>query len=225
MFQANSENQDQLVELLEKSIQQGATFSAGMQDAPHFEHVVMKHMADAWVARPWMMCLFMFFFRAILHFQERRLEAFSKIPSAALERQNELVQKLCFAAHYGRLANASQRAWCFIEIKRYGISHFDAPFMVWSGTLHVKTQQIRFGHWDWISGFFIMTPLYFLVLLTICTCMCGCLSPAAKAFSATVYLAEIVFLFKFYKSQSFDVYKIGSKYFKANGWGFTPLPR
>ena len=81
------------------------------------------------------------------------------------------------------------------------------------------------GHWDWIGGFFLMTPLYFLVLVAMATCMCECLSPLTKSICATVYFAEIVFMFKFYKAQSFDVYKIGSKYFKAQGWGFTPVPR
>lgn len=226
MFQADSEDQDRLVELLEKSLQrQSATFSSDMHDAVSFEHVVMEKMADAWVARPWMMCLFMFFFRAMLSFQERRLETIIQVPSPQFEAQRERVAKLRFAARYGRLANASQRIWCITQLERYGISHFDAPFLIWSGTLQLTKRRVFFGHWDWISGFFIMTPVYFLVLCAIATFMCECMSLSTKAFSAMVYFGEIVILFKFYKSQSFDVYKIGSRYFKAQGWGFTPSPR
>ena len=68
-----------------------------------------------------------------------------------------------------------------------------------------------------------MAPLFALALAAACTCMCACLTPQVKALAVTYYLAEIVFIFNIYKSQSFDVFKVGSKYFKPNGLKLSPL--
>ena len=224
MFNETPERQEHLVKFLEE-FRRMPGFCTDAQSQNNFRAVVMRHMAGAWVARPWLMCLFMYFYRLLLNYHEYKLRSATNCSWPEIGRRKELIEKFRFAANYGRLANAEQRAWCKTEIKRYGISPLDAPFMVWSGTIHVKKQRVMFGHWDWIGGFFLMTPLYYLIVVAVATCLCECLSPLTKSICATVYLAEIIFLFKFYKAQSFDVYKIGSKYFKAQGWGFTPILR
>lgn len=224
MFEDTPEKQEHLVKFLE-GFQCMPGFGADAQSKNNFRAAVMGHMAGVWVARPWLMCLFLYCYRLAQHFHEYKLRSDVNLSQIEIVKRRELIEMFRFAASYGRIANAEQRTWCLAQIKRYGISQLDAPFMVWSGTIHVKKQRVMFGHWDWIGGFFLMTPLYVLVLVAIATCLCECLSPLTKSICATVYLAEIIFLFKFYKAQSFDVYKIGSKYFKAQGWGFTPVPR
>ncbi|MBC7751552.1 MAG: hypothetical protein H7Z73_07500 [Candidatus Saccharibacteria bacterium] len=222
MTQMNQDDQDKLAELLEKSTKHAGTFDSADRDFALFKSKVMKDMSVAWVARPWIMCLLMFVYRVIVNFQERKLNALPRFANAARAAQEETVEKFRFAANFGRPANPTQRKWCLDQVHLYGITYFDAPFLVWSGTLQFKKEKIIFGKWDLISGIVSMFPLLLLIFIAYCTCLCDCLSPASKAISVTVYLAEIIFLFKFYKAQSFDVYKIGSKYFKANGWGFTP---
>ena len=224
MFEETPEKQEHLVKFLEE-FQCIPKLSADKRIAENFKTAVMKHMADAWVARPWLMCLFMYFYQLALRFHEYKLRSAVNLTLIEIARRRELIDKFRFAANYGRLAKAEQRTWCFAQIKRYGISQLDAPFMVWSGTINVNKQRVMFGHWDWIGGVFLMVPVCFLGLMGIATCLCESLPLLARSICATIYLVEVIFLFEFYKAQSFDVYKIGSKYFKAQGWGFTPAPR
>ncbi|MDO8653474.1 MAG: hypothetical protein Q7R66_14915 [Undibacterium sp.] len=222
MTRMSQDDQEKLLAQVKKSARKVGTFNSGDQDIEQFKSEVINDMLAARGVRPWIMCLFMSIYGVIVNFQERKLNALPRFENDARATQEEIIERFRFAANFGRPANATQRKYCFDQIKRFGISPFDAPFLVWSGTMQLKNQKIVFGNWDWISGFIIMVPLYFLIFFAVCTCLCDCLSPATKAFNATIYLAEIVLLFNFYKAQSFDVYKIGSKYFKAHGWGFTP---
>lgn len=123
---------------------------------------------------------------------------------------------------FGRLADTSQRAWCRAEIERLGIAYFDAPILVWSRTIDYRRRRIYFGHWDWIVGVLSMLQVCFLMFMTLAICLCPCVATEDKVLYGMAYAMLTVYVFQKYKGKTFDVYKIGTKYFKSQGWTLTP---
>jgi hypothetical protein len=178
-----------------------------------------------WVPSPWFMCLTISVFQARLRTHERRLTTMEDCSPAALSAQIERVDSLRFAVHYGRRANAQQRAWCLQQIDRYRIPPLAAPFLVWARAINISSQTINFGHLDWILGIFMMTQVLMLFLYALCIALCPNASPAVKAVFTTFYLAMGCGAYTFYKAITFDVFRVGLRYFRPNGWRYTPLQR
>ena len=171
------------------------------------------------------MRIFLNYFRWLAHVNEKKLIHLESPDPWLLDAQKEKVIRYKFAAIFGKPANSDERAWTFEQLSKFKVDFFDAPFLVWSGTINFKRRRIFYGHWDWIMGVISMGPVYLLIIGVICTCMCGCMPPFEKAVRVTVYLAEIIFAFDIYKAQSFDVFKVGSKYFKPDGLRLSPIPQ
>lgn len=225
MFEADPRDQEQLVKLLAKAARHAGTFTAEPRDVASFTDLAMRPLAVASMARPAEMRMLMFFFRAALWLQVCWL-AFR--PCASISQQqyhDELRQALQFGARFGRIGNAMQRKWCQAEIERLGVTYFDAPILVWSRTIDLHRRRIYFGHWDWITGWLAMCQVFFMIFMTVVTCMCPCFQPYAKVIFGVGYSAITILLFQFHKGRTFDVYAVGKKYFEARGWGFTPVIR
>ena len=105
-----------------------------------------------------------------------------------------------------------------IRIKR---ATHSPTFLVWHRTLCLKKQTIYFGHWDWVCGIFYMLPLLYPILYCLLVCL-GTGSPVEKTIITLIEALMVNTLFFLYKSASFDVYQVGSRYFKANGLSYIP---
>ncbi|WP_332854849.1 hypothetical protein [Duganella sp. S19_KUP01_CR8] len=225
MFEADPNDQKQLVQLLTKAVRRAGTFTTDTRDVANFKDLVMSPLADASTARPMEMRMLMLFFRAALWLQGFWLAVHPCASTSQLQYHDELRQALRFGVRFGRMAGASQRAWCQREIERLGITYFDAPILVWSRTIDFRRGRICFGHWDWIIGLLAMYQVFFMIFMTVVTCMCPCFQPYDKVIYGAGYLTCVAFLFQFHKGRTFDVYTVGRRYFKARGWGFTPAIR
>lgn len=225
MFQADPSDQEKLIQLLAESTRLADDFCRKPRDVAHIEDHVMQSMNHVWIARPLGMRIRMFFFRAALLLQSVWLRFFPCTSTSWNQIHGELRQALEFGRRFGRMANASQRYWCQGEIERLGITHFDAPIMVWSRTIDFRRRQIYFGHWDWIVGVLFMYQVGVLILTVLSVCLCPCFQLDEKILYSMVYGTITVFIFKLYKGSSFDVYAIGNKYFQARGWRLTPAIR
>lgn len=96
---------------------------------------------------------------------------------------------------------------------------------MWNGAITVKRQKIVFGHWDWIFGVFMMYPVLMLFVCALCIALDSSASLALRSVFTTVLLAVGYSAFGFYKSGTFDVFRVGLRYFKPNRWRYTPLQR
>jgi hypothetical protein len=132
----------------------------------------------------------------------------------------EKVARLQFASHFGRSANALERTWCHLQIQDRRIPEIDAPFLIWAGTINFKRRAIIYGHWDWVVGIFMMIPIAYAAVGTLLVCF----APIALSFWKVAFVsgmtAATYFAFGIYKSLSFDVFKVGRRYFKPHGWRY-----
>lgn len=185
----------------------------------HFHQDLEESMERA--SLPWVMRLALAFYRSRLRAYKRRVAEMPAPSPDALDTQNERIESLRFAAHYGLPGNAEERTWCLQQIDRYGIAPPDARFLVWIRTVNIRRRRIVFGHWDWILGIVMM----FLILLQFGYAILFALVPNAppllKAVLTTGYWAMGCGAFSFYKSSTFDVFRIGLRYFRPNGWRYT----
>jgi len=219
MFKIDDETADELIGRLDQ-----AQASDIISDKL-FHDEVMRHMESTFAARPWILCLALYIYRGI--YLVLRYVASKPGSSATAWRStmNERLEKFRFASEFGRMADAAGRAWFFEQIRRSKINKIDATFLAWSGVIQIRRRKIYLCRWDSISGYFLMAPLLLLAIVAGLVCICEGIPAETKAFQVTIYLAEIGFLFKFYKSMSFDVYKVSSKYFVANSWLGEPSLR
>lgn len=216
MFNLDQETQEELIKMLEKSVARTEVLSPDSNHKSKFVADVMEEMEEASEARPWLMCLTLLFFKAMVYFHERHRNPNGNVKSEMRYEERRLA--LTFAAKYGRMASSSERTWCLDDVANANrMSPFDVPFLIWSGTLQFQSKEIVFGHWDWMSGVFKMLPVYLLVLAATTASLCCQTPPHTKMFTIMVALAGAIFLFNFYKSITFAVFKIGSRYFKAKG--------
>lgn len=142
-----------------------------------------------------------------------------------LNARIERIDSLRFAVHYGRRANAQQRAWCLQQLDRYRVAPLDAPFLVWNRVINLRSRTLVFGHWDWIVGVVMMYPVLLLFVCAWCVALSTSASPALRAAFTTLYLAAGCAAFCFYKSNTFDVFRVGLRYFRPDRWRYTPLRR
>lgn len=189
-----------------------------------FDRNLKESMTHAWVPRPWAMRLAISYYRARLRFHERQLATTPSLSPYMLNAQIELVDSLRFAVHYGHRGNAQQRTWCLQQIDRYRVAPLAAPFLVWNRVINIRSQAITFGHWDWILGIFTMYPVFVLFVYALCIALSPA-SPIVRAVFTTAYLAAGCGTFAFYKSSTFDVFRVGLRYFRPDGWRYTPLQR
>lgn len=139
----------------------------------------------------------------------------SDIPTIAA--LTEKVARLQFASYFGRPANELERAWCHLQIQDRRIPEIDAPFLVWSGTINFKRRAIIYGHWDWVAGIFMMIPIMYAIAGTLLACLTPFDSLIWKVAFVSGMTATTCFAFGIYKSLSFDVFKVGRRYFKPRG--------
>ena len=217
-------NEQDFFEQFKQSVKSTGKY-CGSTDIADFHSDLRASLAHAWVPRPWVMRVTISVYQARLRFHERRLAATTYFSPCELSTQMERVESLRFAVHYGRRANPQQRAWCLQQIKDYRIAPLAAPFLVWGRVINTRSQKINFGHLDWILGIFMMHPALIMFLYALCIALAPNASPAVKAVFTTFYLALGCSSFSFYKSITFDVFRVGLRYFRPNGWRYTPLPR
>lgn len=216
MFKIDDETTDELINRLEQ------TKIEGNLSERDFQRQVVKQMSSTYSARPWVMCLALFIYRVALFFLKHFL--FKRLITGTQRNKqiNEYLEKLEFASEFGRMANANGRAWFFEQMTLRNIDKIDATFLVWSGVIQINRRKIYFCRWDSIFGYFLISPLALIALVIVAFCICDSIPAATRAFHVTIYLLEIGFLFKFFKGMSFDVYKVASKYYKANSWFGEP---
>lgn len=191
----------------------------------HFRDDVMGQMKNTFAARPWIMCLALYVYGAIFLYLNYISKRQNRSELAWHSNMNDRLAKFKFASEFGRLTDSAGRTWFFEYIRLSNINKIDAAFLTWSGVIQIRRQKISLCRFDSISGYFMMMPLYMLIAIASLVCFCDGISPAAKAFQLTAYLGEIIFLFKFYKSMSFDVYKVASKYYVTDSWLGEPSLR
>lgn len=219
MFKIDDETADEVIKRLDQ-VQASDIISDRF-----FHDEVIGHMDSTFAARPWILCLALYIYRSI-YLALRYVASKHGSPDPARQSSmNERLEKFRFASEFGRMADAAGRAWFFEQIRLSKINKIDATFLAWSGVIQIRRRKIYLCRWDSISGYFLMTPLLLLVIAAGLVCTCDGITAGTRAFQVTVYLAEISVLFKFYKSMSFDVYKVASKYYAANSWLGEPSLR
>lgn len=211
--------EEKLVASLEKCLNKESQFSTDLQDQAHFFETTFAEAEKRWVKRPWLMLLVLRFHRFRLKREEARLK--NQGTSIDDMSRNEHIESLRFAAEYSQRANAAERQWFYRQCRLYQITKADATFLVWHRTLCLKKQTIYFGHWDWVCGIFYMLPLLYPILYCLLVCL-GTGSPVEKTIITLIEALMVNTLFFLYKSASFDVYQVGSRYFKANGLSYIP---
>lgn len=211
--------EEKLVASLEKSLNKENQFSRNLQDQAHFFETTFAATEKRWVKRPWMMLLALRFHKLLLKREEASLQRLGT--QADDNQQKERIESLRFAAEFSQRANAVERRWFYRQCRLYQITKTDATFLVWHRTLCLKKQTIYFGHWDWICGIFYMLPLLYPILYCLFVCL-GTGSPVGKTMVILIDALMINTLFSIYKSASFDVYQVGSRYFKPNGLSYIP---
>lgn len=178
----------------------------------------MSSLQHRWSARPWLMKVTLAYFKKRLRTQQALP---NRVKDNALPEQlaqMELIERLKFAAQYGQPANAAQRAWCFEVIEQDGIAQADAEYLIWSGTINFRHKKIIFSRWDQMLGYLMMYPVLLLFSQTIPIAINTHLSPEAKLIMVLAYLAISLGAWQFFKSTTFDLYRIGLRYFHPGGW-------
>ena len=219
MFNIDDETADEMISRLD------AINTSDMTSEKLFKREVIRQMKSAFTARPLLMCIALYIYRGIYL---ALLYLASKHGSSNLTRRSiarETLRKFRFASEFGRLADAAGRAWFFKVIQTSKMNKIDAAYLTWSGVIRITWRKINLSRWDSISGYFLMAPLVSLFTIPTLICLCNYISPITKAFQVTGYLALIFFLFNVYKSMSFDVYKVASKYYVTNSWFGEPSLR
>jgi hypothetical protein len=223
MAELEPKDQQRFLKKLEKTVKSTGNFEPISIDS--FDGNLQANLTHAFVPRPWAMCLNIAFYQARLRRQEQRLAAMMDCSPAELQAQIENVESLRFAARFGHRGDALQRARCLQLINHYRIAPPDAPFLVWARVICLRRSTIIFGHWDWICGICAMPAVVHVFLWALCIALSIKPSPEVKAIFTTLYLVVGYGAFTFYKSITFDVFRVGSRYFKPDGWRYTPLPR
>jgi len=137
----------------------------------------------------------------------------------------EAIEDLKFASQFGCRANLMQREWCHQLFRKSKIDVLDQAFLIWTKTINVKKCEVHYGKWDIVAGVVSTVPMIMVGLLMICTALCQWLPASAKVIELSIYVFIFLLKYQFFKSHSFDAYKIGSKYFQSNGWSFLPLEK
>jgi hypothetical protein len=152
-------------------------------------------------------------YRLLLKCEEMSIRAGSGVISEAAKKSSSHMETLRFGAEFGRLANESQRQWFFEQKELYQMPDRDARFLAWIGILWVRNKTVQFSKWIWIGGVIMMLPVLVLALFAVASCFCCQLEPIEKTKIVLVYILASSTTFVFYKTRSFDAYRIGLKYF------------
>jgi len=224
MLELDPEGQAQFFEQFSQSVQSSGN-CMGTDGIAEFHRKVSTGLEKVCVRRPWAMRLFVCFYQLRLRRHERMLAGLMHVSADALPVLLERLERLRFAVHYGRAGNAKQRTCCLDMLERYRIAPLDAPFLVWNRVIGMRDQSVNFGHWDWILGLFMMHLVGMLFLLALGFALSPTPNPGVKTIITPVYLLMGYGTFTFYKATTFDVFRIGLRYFKPNGWRYRPLPR
>jgi hypothetical protein len=224
MPELSPKEQQRFLKKLEKTVKSCGRL-AGSTNIDSFDDNLQANLTHAFTPRPWVMCLDIAYYRVHLRRQEQRLAAMADCSLAELQAQIENIESLRFAAQFGHRGNAQQRACCLQLINQYRVAPPDAPFLVWARVISLRRPTIIFGHWDWICGICVMPVVSYVFLWALCIALSIKPSPEVKAIFTTLYLAIGCGAFTFYKSITFDVFRVGLRYFKPDGWRYTPLPR
>lgn len=219
MFNVDDESADEVISLLDQ------IKISDITSDKLFRAEVIGQMNNVFSARPWMMCLALYIFRGIYVAMQYVASKNGCLDPVRRSIMNERLKNIQFASQFGRLANAAGRAWFFEHIRLSKINKIDAVFLTWSGVIQIRRRKICLSRWDSISGYFLMAPLIMLLIIPSLVSLCDGISTLNKALQVTGYLALICFLFKLYKSMSFDVYKVASKYYVTNSWFGEPSLR
>lgn len=173
------------------------------------------HLERTASARPFLMRFTLWIHGLVLHFSMARTRD-GATPS------DEKIAALRFAAQFGRRANADQRAWCLQMIEGHGISRADAPFLVWSGVLHLQDQTIYFGRWDRIFGAISFLPALGLVGCGILSGLCTSMPLEESLGVVTSYFGTALFLLVLQSDKRRKTHEIAARYFTADGWSWSP---
>lgn len=219
MFKIDDETADEVISRLDHA------HASEIISDKLFHDEVIGHMGSTFAARPWILCLALYIYRGLYLVLRYVASKDSSSNTARRSKVSERLEKFRFASEFGRMADAAGRAWFFEQIRLSKINKIDATFLAWSGVIQIRRRKIYFCRWDSISGYFLMAPLLLLAIVAGLVCICDGISAGTRAFQVTVYLAEIFVLFKFYKSMSFDVYRVAFKYYVTNSWFGEPLLR
>lgn len=217
------DREKELLKILRETSKIPASKMHGAWDRYRFSRFIRSRLPRNRANRPWLFLACVWFYRLCLYWHEIKSSKEKSNSDVLLSRRLERMEGLRFAVQYGRYATEDERSWAFHTIERLGINCFDAPVLVWSRTLHLRERAIYFGHWNWISGIVQLTPVYILAVTCISLALCCNLEPFEKSFQISITLAMMLFLYKFTEAQSFNVYRIGSKYFHSHGFGIKPI--
>jgi hypothetical protein len=105
------------------------------------------------------------------------------------------------------------------------VAPLDAPFLVWTRTIGMSSDTASFGHWDWIIGACMMPMISIVFLTALAVAESPKVSLELKLIFAPLYFLIGCVTFDFYKAVTFDLFRVGLRYFKPDGWRYTPLPR
>lgn len=216
MPQLDKATEDRLVETFELALNSHAfPSSAGSieQSVDSFDQI----LAQQYQRRPIWMQVAQYLYRRRLATARDRLKNTSSGDAHVLAALTEKVARLEFASRFGRSANSVERTWCHLEIQHRHIPEIDAPFLVWAGTINFKRRAIIYGHWDWIAGIFMMTPVMLGAAAILAVSFAPIASLAWKVTYVLSMTAATYIAFELYKSLSFDVFRVGRRYFKPRG--------
>lgn len=219
MFKIDDETAEEVINRLDQA------HASNIVSDKLFHDEVIGHMGSTFAARPWILCLALYIYRCLYLILRYVASRYGGLNTAGRSNMNERLEEFRFASEFGRLADAAGRDWFFEQIKLSKINKIDAAFLAWSNVIQIRRRNIYLCRWDSISGYFLMLPLLLLVIVAGMVCICDGISAGTKSFQVTVYLAQVSVLFKFYKSMSFDVYRVASKYYITNSWFGEPILR
>ena len=221
MFRLDPETEKNFLEQFKKSVKSSGQFS--VDNISSFNRKLSESLSNTVAPRPWFMNVKIFLYRIQLSVYQRLIFASPSTVTRDLSNQIEHVDSLHFAIRYGCRANAKQRAWCLQTIKYFGITPLDAPFLVWSRVINLQRQRIVFGHWDWVMGIIAMLLVLEFFWLTLNLAFNFNIPLILKIFLVTAVLGANLSLFDFFKKSTFGVFRVGTRYFRPNGWSYIPI--
>ena len=145
---------------------------------------------------------------------------FAKQQSTKIAAQKERVESLQFASIYGQLLNFEDRAWCMEIYERFNIPPYAAAYLTWGMMICPRQRKIYYGYWDLLFGLVMTLPLIVPISFALCICM-STNTLETKTITLMLEFMQIVISFKFAKALTFDMYRVGSKYFTRNGWKYS----
>jgi len=222
MIPSDKGSEEEILRLLKNAVNDSGNLNQHFVEEKNksFRREVFKGLSASWEGRPWVMSLRLFSYSVKLRFAQKKLLKFREQQSTKITAQKERVESLRFASMYGQCLNLEQRTWCFEICERFQIPSYDAAYLIWGMMICPRQKKIYYGYWDLLFGTVMTLPSIVPISFALCICT-GANTLEVKAIALCLELIQIVFCFKLSKSFSFNLYRVGSKYFTRNGWKYS----